>query len=90
MARRTYTCDVPGCTHGRKRWQRLCDACFRALPGDIRFGITDAFRCRDMPRHRRECRRAGEFFKANPRTAPRAIGPAQAYANTQRLLGERS
>jgi hypothetical protein len=64
MARRRQICDVPGCEGSRLSWQRICDRCWRRLPGDIRTGITEAFRLRRYTDHRQHCRRAAEHIAA--------------------------
>jgi len=85
---RAHHCDVPGCTHLRKRWQRLCESCFSALPGDIRTGIIGAYQAGRKADWRRERRRAAEHIAAT--TASRApISPERAFEINQRLLGER-
>lgn len=90
MTARRHICDVPGCGLERKRWQRICDRCFGALPGDIRTGIITAHKEGRKPDWRRWKRKAGEVLAARPSRPPtHAIDPATAYANTARLLGER-
>lgn len=89
---RAHLCDVPGCGRSRKRWQRLCERCFAALPGDIRTGIAAAFRAGRKADWRSERRRAGahlaDMLTAPPRRrAP--VTPERAYELQQRLLGER-
>jgi hypothetical protein len=94
--KRPPLCDVPGCANPRRRWQRLCECCWRALPGDIRSAILDAHHQRRRADHRRACRRAADHLAARPASpAPIAIFPPprlsseQAYDLTQRQLGER-
>lgn len=77
MARRNHLCDVPGCNAPRKRWQRLCDRCWCALPRDIRTGILEAHRQHRRADHRTECKRAAEHLAHRaarhappPETAP--------------------
>ena len=62
MAKRRYICDVPGCEHERKRWQRLCHTCFRALPGDVSQRIRNTFRFGAKAEHREACRFARLFL----------------------------
>jgi hypothetical protein len=88
---KAHHCDVPGCTRLRKRWQRLCEACFAALPGDIRTGIIGAHQAGRKSDWRRERRRAAEHIASNfPPPARRpAVTPQRAFELNQRLLGER-
>ena len=87
---RSYKCDVPGYTRTRLRWQRICDTCFAALPGDIRTGIMEHFRGRRYRQHRQECRRAKEFLaRRAERQSHHHPSPEQCFANSERLLGER-
>ena len=87
---RTFKCDVPGCGNKRLRWQRLCDTCFAALPGDIRTGIKEHFQARRFPQHRHECRRAKEYLAQRAeRHAHHHPTPEETFASTERLLGER-
>lgn len=84
-------CDVPGCASTRRRHQRLCDGCYRRLPGDIRTGIIDARRQHRTADWRALCRRAAAFLQlpgALPRVAP-APSPEQVFERTARFLGER-
>lgn len=88
---RAHHCDVPGCTHLRKRWQRLCETCFASLPGDIRTAIIRAHQAGRKADWRRERRRAAAHIAASiaaPATRP-AITPERAFELNQRLLGER-
>jgi hypothetical protein len=71
---RAHHCDVPGCTRLRKRWQRLCELCFAALPGDIRTGIIGAHQAGRKADWRRERRRAAEHLTNTP--APLVRCPA--------------
>jgi predicted amidophosphoribosyltransferase len=41
MSRR-HVCPGPGCGRPLERWQRLCSACFRALPKDQQRAIATA------------------------------------------------
>ncbi|GGZ02471.1 hypothetical protein ACFSTD_09640 [Novosphingobium colocasiae] len=87
---RAHLCDVPGCGRSRKRWQRLCDPCFKALPGDIRTALADAFKAGRGPEWRRQRRRARQHLDdlhAGSATH-RATSPEAAYAAQARLLGE--
>lgn len=88
-----HRCDVPGCQRTRRRWQRLCERCYAALPGDIRTGIIDAHRANRRAEWKRQCRRAADHLGL-PGTvttpATRAtISPEEAFARAQNLLGER-
>lgn len=87
--RRRHVCDTPGCGTERKRWQRLCESCFRSLPGDIRTGITAAHKEHRMADWREWKRRAGQSLadRIAARRAP--LDPATVYERTARLLGER-
>lgn len=97
--KRRHVCDVPGCSHERKRWQRLCDGCYFALPGSVRTEIIDAHRQGRRKDWRRACRHAGELFAvpaaptallpARPPFRPSRLTAEQAFENHQRLLGER-
>lgn len=87
---RAHLCDVPNCGRSRKRWQRLCERCFAALPGDIRTGLAEAYQTGRKADWRAERRRAVAHLAATER-APRAptVTPKRAYELQQRLLGER-
>ncbi len=77
LSARRHRCDVPGCGRTRLRWQRLCEVCWKALPGDIRTGLTEAFRQGRYADHRKEVRRAREFFAdrdRQPAAVPRGRG----------------
>ena len=89
---RKHICDVPGCDHTRARWQRLCNRCFKALPGDIRDAITRCWKLNYKPEHRAACKRAGEHMRLDQGEvpAPGHITPQDAYERQQRLLGEKS
>lgn len=39
---RKHVCPGPGCGRELERWQRLCPACFRALPRDQQRAIATA------------------------------------------------
>jgi len=86
MAKRRHICDVPLCGRPRARWQRLCDPCFRALPGDIRTAIIDCWRKGDKAGWRLAVRRAGEHVQQE--TERRNAAARDAYERQQRLLGE--
>ena len=94
---KTHVCDVPGCGGTRRKWQRLCDRCFAALPGDIRSGILDAHRQRKRPEHRRQCKRAAAHLGLNrpaeavpaPAAIANRVSPERSYELQQRMLGER-
>ncbi|PNU06449.1 hypothetical protein [Novosphingobium guangzhouense] len=87
---KAHLCDVPGCNTTRKRWQRLCEKHYAALPGDIRTAIIDAHQAHRKADWRRACRRAAEHLAsvAAPAVAA-AITPQRAFELNQRLLGER-
>lgn len=93
--KRRPVCDVPGCGNHRRRWQRLCENCWRALPGDIRTGILDAHNQHRRADHRRECRRAADHLAALKTHEPASLPPRsslsaeQAFTLIQRQLGER-
>lgn len=88
MTARRHLCDVPGCGHTRARWQRLCQRCFTALPGDIRTGIIQAHKEGRKPDWRRWKRKAGDLLAGRTPALP-AIDPATVYERTARMLGER-
>lgn len=96
MARR-HVCDVPGCGRDRARWQRICERCFGALPGDIRSGLIAAHQANRRADWRRQCKRAGEYmnFDAHGQAHPapahpyrNAVSPERAAELQRRLLGE--
>lgn len=89
---RAHTCDVPGCNAAHERWQRLCNRCWRALPGDIRTGLTAAWRAGRKADWRTERRRAGSHMAeqlTHQQSKPTTVSPEHAYELHQRLLGER-
>lgn len=88
-------CDVPHCGQPRLRWQRLCDRCFRRLPGEIRVGIAEArhqHRDADWRRLRKE---AAVFLgladptSSIPAPQQRRVPLARVIELQQRILGER-
>lgn len=91
---RPHPCDVPGCTHTRRRWQRLCEWCFAALPGDIRTAIREHKKAGRKAAWRAECKRAAEHLAPilNPTVrverSRNTAAEREAYARQQRLLGE--
>jgi hypothetical protein len=89
---KAHLCDVPGCGRSRKRWQRLCERCFAALPGDIRTAIREHHQAGRKADWRRERKRAAEhlarLLTAHPEPA-RRVSPERAYELQERLLGER-
>jgi len=95
MAKRNHLCDT-GCGRDRLRWQRICETCFSRLPGDIKHGIIDCFKCGAFKEWRAWKKRAREYLAtANPQSPlhdsapPRGpITPEQAYALNQRRMGE--
>jgi hypothetical protein len=93
---KALVCDVPACGGTRRRWQRICENCWRDLPGDIRTGILDAHRQHRRADHRRECRRAADHLAKlrsgvaqDVFTPPSRLTAEQAFQLTQRQLGER-
>lgn len=46
MTRRRHACLA--CRGKRERWQKLCDLCFGRLPGDLKRGMIEARRSRDV------------------------------------------
>lgn len=88
---KAHLCDVPGCNTTRKRWQRLCEKHYAALPGDIRTDIIETHQAGRKGDHRRACRRAAEHLAnaAAPRALHPSITPQRAFELNQRLLGER-
>ncbi|MEG3089740.1 hypothetical protein [Sphingomonas sp. PB4P5] len=90
------TCDVPGCGLTRRRRQRLCERCYRALPGEICVGLTEAKHQRRDRDWRQLRKRAAEFLSLGDGATPAFTGalrhpvsPQQSYALNQRMLGER-
>lgn len=92
----TRRCDVPNCTNGRARWQRLCPRCFRRLPAHL----TTALKAAKQERREKDWRRlraeAGDFMRlADPiatevaAAAIERISPQRAYHLQQQMLGER-
>lgn len=90
MTRRQHICDVPGCTHTRQRWQRICITCYPALPREIRNNLIRAHAERRMADWRAWKRKAGEVFAARRRDRPTSISPQSAFAMQARMLGERT
>ncbi|MCP3730402.1 hypothetical protein M9978_08170 [Sphingomonas sp. MG17] len=88
-ARRRHLCDTPGCGMDRKRWQRLCQRCFAALPPYIRVPLILAHKERRTKDWRVWKRKAGEALAANIAQRGPSIDSRTAYENTARLLGER-
>ncbi|RIV87476.1 hypothetical protein [Aurantiacibacter zhengii] len=70
MGKRQHICDVPGCTHQRERWQRLCPSCFRTLPWKLRNRILSAWKIQNRPEHRRACRDARDWLATNTTAQP--------------------
>lgn len=87
--KRRHICDVPGCGAERQRWQRVCARCWRELPRNIRWDITDGHKCRETARHRSGKKRAGEWLAG---TAPAPViarpTPQQFQSRQASLLGE--
>lgn len=93
---RRHTCDVTGCNASRPRWHRLCDSCFRKLPGELRVGIKEAKHQRRTKAWRQMCNRAGEMLGLRVPDHTPGIGAApprvtaeQSFQLNQRMLGER-
>lgn len=92
--KRRLICDVPHCGHARLRWQRLCEGCFRRLPGEIRVGIAEAKRERRVKDWNALRRRAAEFLNMNPAAqaliaSVGRIPPQRVLELHQRMIGER-
>lgn len=91
---RQHICDVPGCGQTRLRKQRICDRCFRRLPGEIRLGIKEAHHQRRWADHTALKRRAAAFLNlpgSRPTTpATPTVSPQRAYELQARMLGERT
>ncbi|ESZ86349.1 MAG: hypothetical protein Q27BB25_14795 [Blastomonas sp. CACIA14H2] len=92
MSRRQHICDVPGCTHTRQRWQRLCLVCYGELPREVRNNLIRAHAEKRMADWRSWKRKAGEIIAA--RRAARAPStrwtPQNAFDLHARMLGERT
>lgn len=92
MSRRQHICDVPGCTHTRQRWQRICLVCYGELPREVRNNLIRAHAERRMADWRSWKRKAGEIIAA--RRAARAPStqwpPQSAFDPQARMLGERT
>lgn len=95
MAKRRLICDVPGCGASRLHRHRLCERCFRKLPGEIRVGIAEA-KHQHRERHWRALRRrAAEFLNLGQPNADLPAGRApripmaRVIELQRRLLGER-
>ncbi len=69
MSRRQHICDVPGCTHTRQRWQRLCLVCYGELPREVRNNLIRAHAEKRMADWRSWKRKAA---RSSPPAAPRA------------------
>lgn len=87
--RRRHVCDTPGCGAERRRWQRLCEACFRMLPGDIRTGIAAAHKEHRMADWREWKKRAALFRADRHATHRPPVDSTTVYERNARLLGER-
>lgn len=83
---RNHPCD--GCARPRRRHQRLCDACFRRLPGSLRFALIDAWRRGDQRAWRaargqvRDHLAGGDAYRS-------PVTPQQAAALAARITGDR-
>lgn len=81
MARR-HPCDT--CGADRRRWQRICDVCWRGLPHAIRTGIVDAWRTRQRAAHRDWVRQGKAALAGST-----ATDAAATYHRTAARMGER-
>lgn len=92
MSRRQHICDVPGCTRTRQRWQRICIACYPALPRDIRNNLIRAHAERRIADWRAWKRKAGLHLGRAPDRpgSTGAINPQTTFAMNERMLGERT
>lgn len=97
-----HLCDVAVCTGKRLRWQRICTRCYNILPRHTAKALIAAYRAADKPTWRTLCKESGRILADHlaaqtrraaardarlGRTFP-PITAQQAFANTQRLLGE--
>lgn len=91
MSRRGQPCDC--CGAPRLRWQRLCAACWRALPGSLRTPLIEAFKRGDKPAWRAARSAARAFLaddaNAHVRACSASTTPQQVYARAQAMIGER-
>jgi hypothetical protein len=78
---RRHPCDT--CGEQRRRWQRLCDPCFRTLPADLRTAIVHAWRRGDRPAWR-TARKAALAWMGD-----QVARRMRAYGRIQARLGER-
>ncbi|MBX9816231.1 MAG: hypothetical protein A4S12_06910 [Proteobacteria bacterium SG_bin5] len=83
----SLACHTKNCPGKRRRFQVVCDDCFRRLPRAIILGLRAAKDERRRADFARLCREAGAFVAGKPCAAP-SVTPRTAYANTARLLGE--
>lgn len=83
---RAHNCD--GCGDVRLTWKRLCDSCFKALPGPIRSRLINAHRRGDMRTWRHACTAARAHLRTPAAPAP-STSPQTAYALTQAITGDR-
>ena len=93
-----HCCDVDGCSRTRARWQRICERCYAFLPRRTSLALVAAYRAGDRPTWRARSKEAGQLLTnhlaVKTRRMPGRIRPPphvtaqQAFANTQRLLGE--
>lgn len=92
MSRRQHICDVPGCTHSRQRWQRLCLFCYGELPREVRNNLIRAHAEKRMADWRSWKRKAAEIIAARraARNHPTRFTPQSAFEMQARLLGERT
>jgi hypothetical protein len=81
---RRHPCDC--CGKPRRPVERLCDACFRALPNDLRWRLISAFRTGNLAGHRVAKKEAKAFMA---RRLAVAVTAQQAYARNAAMLGER-
>lgn len=92
MSRRQHICDVPGCSHTRQRWQRLCLVCYGELPREVRNNLIRAHAERRMADWRSWKRKAGEIIAARrgARAPSTRWTPQSAFDLQARMLGERT
>ncbi|MBX9859016.1 MAG: hypothetical protein K2Y20_05410 [Sphingomonas sp.] len=83
----SLACHTKNCPGKRRRFQVVCDDCFRRLPRAITLGLRAAKLEKRRADFTRLCREAGAFLASKAPPEPR-VNPRTAYANTARLLGE--
>ncbi len=86
-ARPPRCCQAPGCTAPVKL--RFCLTHWKQIPAQLRAAITLAWkqgRISDLSTH---CLEAARGLAATTSPATPRVSPEQAFANAQRLMGER-